>query len=51
MFEPERIYIKSMVCKAFFGLTRLKDGSLYCPGTYNLKAPIMSPKQFGLYKK
>lgn len=29
----------------------VKNGEAYCPGIYNLKAPIMSPMQFGLRKR
>lgn len=30
---------------------RVENGEVYCPGIYNLKAPIMSPKQFGLRRR
>ena len=38
------------LCNVYFAISRLKDGSIYCPGNFNLKAPILSPKQFAVSK-
>jgi len=39
------------LCNCFFAITRLKNGTVYCPGIYNLKAPVLSPKQFAYSKR
>lgn len=38
------------LCWPAFAIS-MKNGEKYCPGIYNLKAPIMSPKQFGLRRR
>lgn len=38
------------LCNVYFAISRLKDDSVYCLGTFNLKAPILSPKQYAVSK-
>lgn len=35
----------------FFAIRTLKNGATYCPGIYNLKAPVLSPKQFAYSRR
>lgn len=42
---------KYRLCNVYFAITRLKDGTVYCPGNFNLKAPILSPKQYAVSRK
>ena len=39
------------LCNAYFAIKEVKGIGLYCPGTYNLKAPILTPKQFAYSKR
>lgn len=39
------------LCWCALAIRANEAGEKYCPGIYNLKAPIMSPKQFGMYHK
>lgn len=39
------------LCNVYFAINRQKDGSVYCPGIYNLKAPVLSPKQFAYSRR
>ena len=39
------------LCNAYFAISRQKDGTVYCPGIYNLKAPVLSPKQFAYSRR
>lgn len=36
---------------AFYISINKKTGEKYCPGVFNLKAPIMTPMQFGMRYK
>ena len=39
------------LCNVYFAISRQKDGTVYCPGIYNLKAPVLSPKQFAYSRR
>lgn len=39
------------LCNVYFAIKTQKDGSAYCPGIYNLKAPVLSPKQFAYSRR
>lgn len=39
------------LCNVYFAIRRQKDGTVYCPGIYNLKAPVLSPKQFAYSRR
>lgn len=39
------------LCNVYFAIRSQKDGSVYCPGIYNLKAPVLSPKQFAYSRR
>lgn len=38
------------LCWSAFAIS-IKNDEKYCPGIYNLKAPIISPMQFGLRRR
>lgn len=38
-------------CWSALAIRVKENGEKYCPGIYNLKAPIMSPRQFGLRRR
>ena len=39
------------LCSVYFAIRCQKDGTFYCPGMYNLKAPVLSPKQFAYSRR
>lgn len=39
------------LCNVYFAISRQKVGTVYCPGIYNLKAPVLSPKQFAYSRR
>lgn len=39
------------LCNVFFAIRTLENGTTYCPGNFNLKAPVLSPKQFAYSRR
>ena len=50
-FSQRQLRNQYGLCDCFFAITRLKNGTAYCPGIYNLKAPVLSPKQFAYSRR
>ena len=42
---------KHGLCNVYFAIRTLKNGTTYCPGNFNLKAPVLSPKQFAYSRR
>lgn len=50
-FSQRQLRDQYGICKCFFAISRQEDGTVYCPGIYNLKAPVLSPKQFAYSRR